>query len=197
MYSTGSSICRLASISDLGFAKMVGKENQGAADQAVPPGTSQTPPVQQHHIVTQPAGSSHSSIPEWGSSSAATTAAAPCLLVQLFGLIVSISPGSFKVVTSIVAPSSPLQSPICRGNVSMVSSLPKRLSNAVAPSISISGVGLSSPLSLGFPSGFTGICDVELIVSILTPMFGSGTLVLSSSRSSYQSTNIPHLGASP
>jgi len=196
-YSTCSSICTSASISDLEFGKMIGKENQGPVDQAVRPGTSQTPLVQQPPIVTWRAGSSHSSIPEWGSSSAATTAAAPCSLVQPFGLIVSISPGSSKVVTSIVAPSSPLHSPIRRANVWMVSSLAKRSLNAVAPSISISGVGLSSPLSLGFPCGSTGISDVELFVSVLPPMSGSRTFVLSSYRPSYHCTIIPDLCASP
>jgi len=196
-YSTCSSICTLASISDLEFGKMKGKENQGPADQAVRPRMSQTPLVQQPPIVTRRVGSSHPSIPESGSSSAATTAAAPCSLIQRFGFIVSISPGSSKVVTSIVAPSSPLHSPILSANVSMVSSLAKRSSKAVAPSISISGVGLSSPLSLGFPFGSTGISDVRLIVGTLRPIPGSRTLVLSSYQPSYHCTVIPDLRASP
>jgi len=62
-YITCSSICALVSISDFGFG-MMGKGNQGPADQAVRPGTSQTPLVQQPPIVTRRAGSSHSSIPE-------------------------------------------------------------------------------------------------------------------------------------
>jgi hypothetical protein len=82
-YITCSSICALASISDLGFGMMMGKGNQGPADQAVRPETSRTPLVQQPPIVTRRAGSSHSRIR--GRSSAATTAAAPCSLVQRLG----------------------------------------------------------------------------------------------------------------
>jgi len=146
-------------------------------------------------IMTWRAGSSHSRIR--GRSSAATTAAAPCSLVQRFGLIVSISPGFSKVVTSIVAPSSPLHSPICKANVSMVTSLAKWSSNEVAPSMLISGVGLSSPLSHGCSSGSIGISDVKLIVGVLPPMSGSRKVVLSSSRPSYHCTIIPELCASP
>ena len=64
-YITSSSICALASISVFGFGYgMMGKGNQGPADQAVRPGTSQTPLVRQPPIVTRRAGSSHSTIPE-------------------------------------------------------------------------------------------------------------------------------------
>ena len=55
------------------------------------------------------------------------------------------------------------------------------------------GVGLTAPLSRGIPSGSTGISDVELIVSVNTPMSGSHMLVLSSSWSSYHWSIIPHL----
>jgi len=73
---------------------MIGKENQGLADQAVRPGASQTPLVRQPPIVTRRAGSIQSSIPKWGFSSAVTTAAALWSLVQRFWLILSSSPGS-------------------------------------------------------------------------------------------------------
>jgi hypothetical protein len=112
-------------------------------------------------------------------------------------LKVSISHGYSQGVPSIVAPSSALHSPIHRANVSMVSSLAKRSLNLIAPSISISGVGLSSPLSLGFQFGSTGISDVELIVGVLPRMSSSCTLVLSFYRSSYHCTIIPDLRASP
>jgi len=179
-HSTCSGIFTLASISDLEFGKMIGNENQGAAHQAVSPGTSQTLRVQQPPIVTRSAGSSHSSILESGSSSAAITAATLSSLVQRFRLIVSITPTSSKVMTSIVPPGSPQHAPIGRANVSIVSSLAKRSSNAVAPRISMSGLELFSPLCFGFPSGSTGISDVELIVGVHPPMSGSRTLVLSS-----------------
>jgi len=100
-------------------------------------------------------------------------------------------------VTPIVAPGSQLHSHACGGNVLMVSSLAKRSSNAVAPSISMSGVGLFSALCIGFPSGSTGICDVELIIGVLPTMSGSHTLVLSSSRHGYHCTIIPDLRATP
>jgi len=196
-YSTWSIVCTLASISYLGFGKLIGKEHQGPANQAVRPGTSQTPLIQQSPIVTRRASRSHSSIPEWGSSSAATTAAAPSLLVQHFGLIVSISPGSSKVVTSMVAPSSPLHSRIGRANVSIVLSLAKRSSNAVPPSISIAGLGLSWPVSFGFPSGSTAISDVELIVGVLPLMSESRMVVRLLSRPSYHCTIIYDLRAAP
>jgi hypothetical protein len=62
-YSTCSRLCALASISNLGFGfGMMGKGNQGPAEQAVRPETSQTPLVQQPTIVSQQAHSSHSRI---------------------------------------------------------------------------------------------------------------------------------------
>jgi hypothetical protein len=63
-YITCSTICALAAISDFGFGMMMGKGNHGPANQAVRPGMSPTPLVQQPPIVTRRAGSSHSSIPE-------------------------------------------------------------------------------------------------------------------------------------
>lgn len=59
------------------------------------------------------------------------------------GLIVSISPESSNVSTSMVAPSRPLYSPICSTNYSMASLPAKWLSNKVAPHIPISGVDCS------------------------------------------------------
>jgi len=133
----------------------------------------------------------------WGGCSTTSTTAACCSLVHHFGLIVSISPQYSKVVTSIVAPSSPLNSTICRANLSMISSLADRLWNAVAPSISISGVRLASLLSLGFPSASTGNSNVELIASILPPRSHSCTLVLMSFWPSYYYTILPDLHGSP
>ena len=100
-------------------------------------------------------------------------------------------------MTCIVTPSSPLHCPICGAIVSMVSSLAKRLLNAVAPSISTAGVVQYSPLSLGFPPGSTRISDVELIVGVLPPMYGSHMMVLPSYRPSYHCTIIPVLCAPP
>jgi len=158
------------------------------------PQTRAKPPKSTSPIVTRQAGSRHSRI--CGCSAAATTTTAPCSVVQQFGLIVSISPWFSKVVTTKVAPSSPLHSAIPRVSVSMVSSPATRSSNAVAPSISISGVGLSPPLSLGSPSGCTRISDVESSLGVFRPMLGSRTLVLLSSRPSYHRTVIPALHAS-
>jgi len=78
----------------------------------------------------------------------------------------------------------------------MVSSLAKRSSNVVAPSIALSGVGLFSQLSLGSLSGSTGISDVELIIGVIPPMSGSHISVLASSQPSYHCSIIPDLYAS-
>jgi len=110
-------------------------------------------------IVTRLTRSSHSWIR--GRYTAANTTAAPCSLVHPFVLIVSIRRSFSTVVTSIIAPSYPLHSQIGRVNVSNVSSLAKQWSNAVAPSIFISWVGLSLPLPIGFPSRSTGIAEIE------------------------------------
>jgi len=172
-------------------------ENQSPADQAVHPWTSQSPLFRKPPSMTRHACSSDSSIHEWSSSPAVSTATAPSLLTQPFGFKVLISPGIFKVVTFIVARSSPLHSPIRRVNVSTVSSLANWSLNEITSSISISGVGLTSLLSLAFPSGSTWISKVESIVSILPAMSGSCTLVDSPSRPLYHCTIIPDLLASP
>ena len=160
-YSTCSSISALGSISNLAFGEMMWKENQGRVDWAVCPGRCQTPVAQHPPIMTRRTASSYSSISAWGSCSAATTLAVPCSRVQHFRLIVSFSLGSSKVVTSILAPSSPLHFPIHRTNDSMFPSLVQRSSIPAAPSIELPGVGLSSPLSHGLLYGFTGISDIE------------------------------------
>jgi len=136
-YSTCSIICVLAPLSDWWFGKIMRNEIQRPSWNAVSPWTSQAAEVHQPHIVTRRACSIHSSIAESGSFSATTTATAPCTLVQRFGLVVSISPGSSKVVTAIVAPSGPLHSPICRANVWMMKLLAERVLNAVSPSMSL------------------------------------------------------------
>ena len=146
-------------------------------------------------IMTRRAGSSHSRLR--GSPSAASTTTAHCSLVQLFGLIVSISPELAKLLTFIDAPRSPLHFSIRRVYLSIATSLVKWSLNAVALSISISGVGLSSPLSLGYPSRSTGISDLKLIVGRLPPMAGSHMFELLSSQPSYHSTMIADLRASP
>jgi len=96
-----------------------------------------------------------------------------------------------------VAPSSPLYSPIHMMNISIDSSLTKRSSNAVAPSILIAGVGPSSPICLRIPAGSRGISDGELIVCILPPVSSSCPLVLLSAQLFYHCTMIPDLRASP
>jgi len=95
------------------------------------------------------------------------------------------------------APNSLLHSQIRMVNVSKVLSLPMQSSNAVVPRISSSGVGLSSPLSIGLHSGSTWISDVASIVGELPPSSGSHTLPLSSPWARYLGTIIPDMHASP
>jgi len=69
-------------------------------------------------------------------SSAATTATALCSSRPALG---SVIPGESRVMSSKVAPSSPMHSPICRVNATTTSLLVRRSSNAVAPSVCIPG----------------------------------------------------------
>jgi len=84
---------------------MMGKENQVPGDQVVCPWARQTTLVQPPFSLTWQAGSSHLSLPNWSSSSAAITTTSLFSLVWHFSWL-STSPGTSKVVTSIVTSSS-------------------------------------------------------------------------------------------
>ena len=111
-------------------------------------------------------------------------------------LIVPISPLSSKVVTTIVALSSPLHSPIHRVNVCIVWLLTNRLPNAVAASILTSGVALSWQPTLGFAYRSTGISNVDVMVVKVASISVSSTLILLSPSHLYHYTIIPDLHAS-
>jgi len=77
----------------------------------------------------------------WRGSSAATTATAPYSSCPAKGSILS---AELKVISSKVASSSPVHSPICKASPTMTSSLARKRLNAVALSVSISGLRAGS-----------------------------------------------------
>jgi len=113
------------------------------------------------------------------------------------GFQVSISPASYKVVKTIVAPNIPLHSLIDADIVLILLSPALRSLNAVVSSSTMSGVGLSSPLSHYCISPSIEIAPVESIAVILLPIWGSSMFVLLSSRPLYHYTIIPDLHTSP
>jgi hypothetical protein len=146
---------------------MMLKENLGPVDEVVRPGLSQTPLVRCNHSITCRAGSIYSIYLIVDSvllQQRPLLHDCPC---STLGLIISTAPGSTTVVTSIVAPCSTLHSQIQIANVSMVSMQADRSSNPVAQSISLSGIGLSSLLSLAYPAGSAGWTYVVLIIGLM------------------------------
>jgi len=113
------------------------------------------------------------------------------------GFQVSISPESFKVVNTAVTPSTRLHSLIDAKIVLILSSLALRLLNAAASSISMSRVGLSTPLSRGCLCASIVRSNIDSIAVILLPLWGRCVLVLLSSRCLYHYTIVPDLHTSP
>lgn len=96
-----------------------------------------------------------------------------CCFLNAFpalGLIVSLSPGLYKVVTSVVASSSPLHSLSDRLKLLKVWLLTEPLWIAVAPSISMSVVELQWPLLIAVQSGSIVIFDFMMITHELLPI---------------------------
>lgn len=101
------------------------------------------------------------------------------------------------MITTIVAPSSPLSSPGHMVNNLIVLSLAKRSQTVSAPQIWAPGAGLSSLFTIHIPSGFTGISNDKLIEYIIAQLSVSCMVVYSLFHPSYHCTIIPHECSSP
>jgi len=144
-------------------------------DQVIRPWSAESVLVQQTTSISVRASRRYARI--WECSTLPILHSSFLLSCPALVLIASISPGCSKVVTSIVTWRRWQHVPIHRLNAWMVLLLSKRLSNAVALSIVISPVELSSPRSIQTVSGSSEIFKFILRSGQILPNTGSLTLI--------------------